>query len=713
MYTLTFKGPDGTEHVAHVDGEVSVGREEGNDVVLPDSAVSRRHCRFFLDRSGALVVEDHGSSNGVTVDGARIDAPTPISERSEVYVGEWQVEVAPGRGARPTPRRPGSDGPTGGKPAARPPPRGNGAEVSRATRALPAGSGRAKPAVAGEGTRTRRMNAAEAPLKRAALARPDAARSAAPTRAQLEAVTGPWAGKLFALNKPVTVIGRVAGAEIVIDDDSVSRRHLEIRKSATGYVVRDLGSANGTFVNGEAITEAPLANGDEVRAGVVGFVYTGPGAARPRGLFAGMPKKKRLLILGGAGGALLLIIVVAIAGGGSGAPPPPAEGPGLTAGEPTEDVTSLLSLCKLYTDKEATELNYERGIETCGRVLKIDPLNVEATQLHKRAKREAEQEKLYKEAKKLVELGREEEAIDKFVLIETTSSFYRRARNGFQQCAEIVSKRAKTDCLSYGQKGINYCKAAQWCAKHLDFNCHGRDFRDDFARFEQYNRLCGTRVAWTCPPQFARFYDKEVEVSDREKMMGLLTAKYRHPKVIEALMVHALEGKPRRAYEALERFKATAEGQQMERDIDELRSNLAIVDGRYTSGAPYVQLNPDKAAQFFQEALDADTKIMPGAEKSPLARQMSVDLARSYFNAGADRYKEGRLEQAAETLQKGWKYNPANTDLIELINKVEQEADRYMMQGCPGLEKARKLLRSNQTLKLREIDERWQKMGCR
>ncbi|MSR47474.1 MAG: FHA domain-containing protein [Planctomycetes bacterium] len=69
------------------------------------------------------------------------------------------------------------------------------------------------------------------------------------------------------------VIGRVEGADLVLDDKGISRRHCEFERRGDGYVVRDLGSSNGTLVNGDKITERPLVAGDRVRVGGVTLTY--------------------------------------------------------------------------------------------------------------------------------------------------------------------------------------------------------------------------------------------------------------------------------------------------------------------------------------------------------------------------------------------------------------------------------------------------------
>jgi hypothetical protein len=74
----------------------------------------------------------------------------------------------------------------------------------------------------------------------------------------------------------VTTLGRTPDNKIVVHTKEVSRRHAEIVMAGGGYLVKDLGSPNGTFVNGERITEHRLKEGDKVTLGGKVFVFKAP-----------------------------------------------------------------------------------------------------------------------------------------------------------------------------------------------------------------------------------------------------------------------------------------------------------------------------------------------------------------------------------------------------------------------------------------------------
>lgn len=96
---------------------------------------------------------------------------------------------------------------------------------------------------------------------------------------QLNMKSGPTPGKIIQLVKPEISLGRDLGNEIVISDADVSRKHARLVMQGEGYLLEDLGSTNGTFVNGVRLS-APqaLQSGDLVKLGeTIELVYEQPG----------------------------------------------------------------------------------------------------------------------------------------------------------------------------------------------------------------------------------------------------------------------------------------------------------------------------------------------------------------------------------------------------------------------------------------------------
>ncbi|MEM6730942.1 MAG: FHA domain-containing protein [Myxococcota bacterium] len=105
-------------------------------------------------------------------------------------------------------------------------------------------------------------------------------------RFKLDIVAGKGKGREFVFEQQVVTVGRNPSADLVLYDTGVSRGHCQIAYENDTFVLRDIGSANGTFLNESLTTEAYLYDGDRIGVGPVTFEFsveddeTSPG---PRG----------------------------------------------------------------------------------------------------------------------------------------------------------------------------------------------------------------------------------------------------------------------------------------------------------------------------------------------------------------------------------------------------------------------------------------------
>ena len=89
-----------------------------------------------------------------------------------------------------------------------------------------------------------------------------------------------FGGKQHELSKPRVVLGRSREADLRVPDENVSRRHAEVRLEDDGYWIVDLGSMNGTLVNGKRADRARLNEGDRIVLGSTEIVF-GKAPTRP------------------------------------------------------------------------------------------------------------------------------------------------------------------------------------------------------------------------------------------------------------------------------------------------------------------------------------------------------------------------------------------------------------------------------------------------
>jgi len=194
-----------------VTGPTLVGRGPDADVVVADTEVSTKHASF-MPADGGIAVEDLGSTNGTFVNGQRLSGSHQLQAGDRVQVGTTVLEL---RGLAPA---------------------GPAAED-------------ATPAPVGPQQATRAKQIPQPPV--------------------LVFVAGQYAGSEMPVGEQL-VVGRDSGvANVVLDQDSdISRRHASFWPAGVGLIVQDLGSTNGTLVNGHRLDQAvTLSTGDRVQVG--------------------------------------------------------------------------------------------------------------------------------------------------------------------------------------------------------------------------------------------------------------------------------------------------------------------------------------------------------------------------------------------------------------------------------------------------------------
>lgn len=162
--------------------------------------------------------------------------------------------------------------------------------------------------------------------------------------------------KTIPLDKPRLVVGREPTCEIHIDNLGISRQHCAFAARGEAYVVQDMGSSNGTFVNGRKITEHFLNDADEVMIGKYTLKFKNDAQAAPAPAAnaegeAGVPDTLNTYVMDGAKIQEQLAKMRAGPGPGTGTPLAPAAGatakdyakaldPG-SQSAPSSDVTTL------------------------------------------------------------------------------------------------------------------------------------------------------------------------------------------------------------------------------------------------------------------------------------------------------------------------------------------------------------------------------------
>ena len=90
---------------------------------------------------------------------------------------------------------------------------------------------------------------------------------------ELDQVEGTAGRRMHDIDDEVVTVGRGQESSIFLDDVTVSRKHAEILRGERGFLIRDVGSLNGTYVNRVRVDSVDLRNGDEIQVGKYRFRF--------------------------------------------------------------------------------------------------------------------------------------------------------------------------------------------------------------------------------------------------------------------------------------------------------------------------------------------------------------------------------------------------------------------------------------------------------
>jgi tetratricopeptide (TPR) repeat protein len=505
-------------------------------------------------------------------------------------------------------------------------------------------------------------------------------------------MAGPWAGEVFPLSKAAVIVGRMAPADVVVDDDSVSRRHAELRRSGPGYTVRDLGSANGTYIEDERCAgERPLRPGDVVKFGVVEFTYDGPPAAK-KAADSATSKRKKILI-----GLLFVVIFMIVLGVLLKPKPPPPDDLGMKpVTDPADEIRNRDE--KIFESMQrgksfVREEQWDQAIKELTTVLDEDPINREAMKLQKKAQRELEMKRLFDEAKKKIDVGQEQEGLQKYLQIEGESAYYRRARIEVQGIAKRLSIKYRGDCKGYvGARQFE--KGAEACSRYLDFNCHaGTDVEAlRFLQTAEKQVKSKTYKRWTCPAELTPWLvdKKDAGVAD---IATELTAIYVDQDIVNALVLYAKDNKIQEAVDALRKIRKNPSKSKQHTRCDELINRLNTIYGKYTDGqGAFMGNDLKKADANYRVAWDIDQAIMPRSIKSATNRNIGQNMADGYYKVGKVLYDQGRFVDSFLTWDKGFAYRPDHPNTLSGFQLLETQA-RSELDAAPNCTKLTEILK--------------------
>jgi pSer/pThr/pTyr-binding forkhead associated (FHA) protein len=234
---------DGREYSVGA-GPLTLGRDAGSDVVVAGGEVSRHHAEIRSEAEGYVLVDL--SVNGTYVNGERIGRSHLLARADVIRIGNDEFRFYADAESKPA---------AGPEPAAAetPQPEGAAQRLSDTLLGIPVTPPAAEPEL-------QRGNTPPSP-------------AAAPLASFLFR-SGELKGRRLPIKVPVVNIGRGDYNDVIIADPSVSTMHAKLQRRDAIWILTDLGSTNGTFVEGERLTgEMPLSPGTTLKFGDVSALF--------------------------------------------------------------------------------------------------------------------------------------------------------------------------------------------------------------------------------------------------------------------------------------------------------------------------------------------------------------------------------------------------------------------------------------------------------
>lgn len=225
---------------------VVFGRTVDSDIILDGEGVSRRHMQLALNGS-LLEIEDFGSGNGTLVDGKRIASKEriPLKKGDQIRIEEFTIEFD-------VPKMVNL-------------PKQNDASTPEETGAFSSDS------------KKNNFEITDPDILEIKMIKKILGAFDHEKRPGLFVITSPFQNlKANIEDEEEFLIGRDPKCQLAIDSQTVSRKHARISKKWGSFVVTDLSSKNGTFVNGDAVQEKVIQDGDEIVFGTIKTLFKNP-----------------------------------------------------------------------------------------------------------------------------------------------------------------------------------------------------------------------------------------------------------------------------------------------------------------------------------------------------------------------------------------------------------------------------------------------------
>ncbi len=492
---------------------------------------------------------------------------------------------------------------------------------------------------------------------------------------------GPLAGEIFEMRDKELTIGRVGGNDVVIEHESISRKHAKLVRNGDQFVLYDLRSGNGTRVNGKSVSRQDLTHGDDVVFGDVPLRFLIGSDTESMILRAGPGRKKnkRQVVLASAAIVLLaLVIVVKLL--------VPKSAPAVDT--VADQLRARETQVQHHIDNAGVAMRNREWLaaeEAFNKALGINPMSAEATQGLRRAQIEVRNGEALARAQQLWTIRREMgQAKQLLESIPAESAYAEPAQERLRDVNRVLAEEARVEGLA---------------------RCRARDSA------QCYERLCAYLKLWPTSESIPNERTARAQMDLAARRLALQptftpcqvpprTIGNMLPELAQAIQVQYPE--PVELQEAITRYargdlipaakrlvavigsqRFTAQREQAQRLLDLVRMTDATSEAVYRLSRAG---SLDEAVRQFAQLVEADMAIMPRGLESTVRRDVGAELGGAFAGRGLSQYQTGRYREAFRDWSVAKLVNPRQDRALRGLMDLEDRARDVCAQGIQAAE---------------------------
>jgi hypothetical protein len=535
---------------------------------------------------------------------------------------------------------------------------------------------------------------------------------------KVEVIEGPDAGSSMAIQGGRMIIGRSESCDLQLTDAAASRRHVEIIVGSAGVILRDLGSGNGTRVNGKRVTETTLAHGDELELGQTRLTFVDevealrskqaarqlpaahgeddeeevasdeafdqvPDSADDYPVRTGTAKlsaesipaqtRKRILVIGGSvlGAIVVLILLLAPR-----RPPPNAH---LT---PMAEAKPLFEQAKRYIE----ERDFAKAGEKIHEAHRIAPDDPQISEYLEATDAAVDADKKLKKIRALVAAGEYDAArgilrtipekallfFDDQLLQKTTAEIDEKQSQSLHEQIDALLAKGQ---FEQARPLIAKLPAKEQAGVQLQIDEAAKRLRADERAEEERNR----KEQANKRSVRARRAHEEVD-----KVLAAAVKK------IDSEEFDRAQGELERVASQSRNAAAAKKAKEVLRKLPELGSSYKEGMRRFEEGEAANAAKPLQKALYLYEKLDLDGN---------LDEQIKPKLAQALYMRGKGEQVAGDYASAAKDFQNALKVEPGHAGSKAAVRELSEEANKVFMEGYYSMNTDQDLARK----KFREV----------